>query len=115
MPAVRDRKSTRCAAVRCKPRSNLVNERRPGRWLLADAERREDLAEQVVARELARELAQRCLSIAQMLGGNLERAAQVRRRGGELAARAIERVQVPPPRAECARHVAGDTCRVLQV
>jgi hypothetical protein len=43
--------------------------------LLADAERREDLPEQVVARALARELAGRGLRAAQMLAAS---AAQVR-------------------------------------
>jgi hypothetical protein len=45
----------------------------PERPLFADTKCRENLAEQVVARELAGELAQARLSVAQVLGGKLER------------------------------------------
>jgi hypothetical protein len=44
----------------------------------ADAKCGKDFAEQVVARELARELAQRALCVAQVLRRKLERAAEMR-------------------------------------
>src|SRR6187551_566803 len=45
-------------------------------FLFSDTERREDLAEQVVARELACQLAQGGLCIAQVLGGYFERVGE---------------------------------------
>ena len=67
--------------------------------LLADAERRKNLAEQVVARELAGQLAQRRLRVAQVLGGELERTIEVCARGAQLRARSLERVEVAATRA----------------
>src|SRR5262249_5208070 len=83
--------------------------------LLADAERREDLAEQVVARELARELAERRLRAAKLLGGELERRVELVARRDEPASRALERREVSAARAERpgrARVVAGERVQV---
>src|SRR5688500_6533645 len=78
-------RSRRCSVVPIVG-SNASNRRCSAS--LADAERREDLAEQIVARELARELAEHGLRVAQVLGCELERRLELRTRGTEVLARA---------------------------
>src|SRR5688572_9474933 len=100
MPTKRRRKTMRCEIVTGAALANLANRVAARRQSLANAKGREDLAEQIVARELAGQLAERGLCTPQMLGSDLERTGKVRARAGELGARALERVEMSPSGAK---------------
>ena len=65
--------------------------------LFADAEAAEDDAEQVVGRELARDLRQRVAGEAQLLGEEVQHRVAprgMRRRGAQVLARPLERLDL---------------------
>src|SRR5687767_14138343 len=85
--------------------------------LLPDTERREDLPEQLVARHLACDLAQRLVRKAQLFGHQLTCVplAELQSTRIDVAARARERIEVPAPRRDGAGLRGLKAHRVLEV